>query len=248
MKVLVHGAGGHMGQILCHMAEEGKYGAELAAQVSPELTSDPAAAIYESLDEFSGDADVAVDFSNHAATADLLKYCTERNLPVVIATTGQTADERELIAQAAETIPVFFAANMSVGIAVLADIARKAAAAFPEADIEIIERHHNRKLDVPSGTALMLANAIREERENAEFVVGRHENGKRQPQEIGIHSLRYGNEVGTHEIVISNGNETITLKHEAENRALFAEGALKAAAFLVGKGAGLYNMRDLLAE
>ena len=164
----------------------------------------------------------------------------------MIATTGQTDAERELIAAAAETIPVFFAANMSVGIAVLADIARKAAAAFPEADIEIIERHHNRKLDVPSGTALTLANAIRDVRSNAVFNIGRHENGKRTVEEIGIHSLRYGNEVGTHEIIISNGNETITLKHEAENRALFAEGALKAAAFLCGKSAGLYSMKDML--
>ena len=145
-----------------------------------------------------------------------------------------------------ETIPVFFSANMSVGIAVLADIAKRAAEAFPEADIEIIERHHNRKMDIPSGTALMLANALRGVRENAVFNIGRHENGKRTVEEIGIHSLRYGNEVGTHEIIISNGNETITLKHEAENRALFAEGALKAAAFLCGKGPGLYTMKEML--
>ena len=118
--------------------------------------------------------------------------------------------------------------------------------AFPEADIEIIEKHHNRKLDVPSGTALILANSIREVRENAVFHIGRHTNGKRTVEEIGIHSIRIGNEVGTHEIIISNGNETITLKHEAENRALFAEGALKAAAFLCGKKPGLYGMKDML--
>lgn len=246
MKILVHGAGGHMGQIVCRMAEEGRCGAELAARVSPELTSDPANAVFISLKEFSGVADVVVDFSNHSSTETLLTYCTERNLPVVIATTGQTEVERELIYAAAESIPVFFSANMSVGIAVLADIAKRAAAAFPEADIEIIEKHHNRKLDVPSGTALMLANLLHEVRENAVFNIGRHENGKRAPEEIGIHSIRLGNEVGTHEIIISNGNETITLKHEAENRALFAEGALKAAAFLYGKGAGLYTMKDML--
>ena len=117
---------------------------------------------------------------------------------------------------------------------------------FPEADIEIVEKHHNRKLDIPSGTALMLAGSIKKVRNTAEFVIGRHENGKRRPEEIGIHSLRYGNEVGTHEIIISNGNETITLKHEAENRSLFAEGALKAAAFLIGKPAGLYSMKDMI--
>ena len=246
MKVLVHGAGGHMGQIVCRMAEEGKSGAELIARVSPELVSDPGNHVYTNLGEFKGTVDVVVDFSNHISTRKLLTYCTERNFPVVIATTGQTEVELGLIHYAAETIPVFFSANMSVGIAVLADIAKRAAEAFPEADIEIIERHHNRKLDVPSGTALMLANALRGVRENAVFNIGRHENGKRTVEEIGIHSLRYGNEVGTHEIIISNGNETITLKHEAENRALFAEGALKAAVFLCGKGPGLYTMKEML--
>lgn len=246
MKILVHGAGGHMGRILCAMAAEGRYGAELIAQVSPELTSVPADNIYTSLAEFTGAVDCVVDFSNHAATEGLLSYCVERGFPLVIATTGQTAEEKERICQAADSIPLFFAANMSIGVAVLCDLAKRAAAAFPEADIEIIEKHHNRKVDVPSGTALMAAEAIKEVRPNAEFVIGRHENGKRRPEEIGIHSLRLGNEVGTHEIIISNGNETLTLKHESENRALFADGALKAAAFLCGKPAGLYNMKDMI--
>ena len=248
MKILVHGAGGHMGQIVCRMAEEGKCGARLIAQVSPEFSSNPANDVYTTLSEFEDHADVVVDFSNHNSTKALLDYCVERKFPVVIATTGQTEAEKEMIAEAAKQIPVFFSANMSVGIAVLADIARKAAAVFPDADIEIIEKHHNRKMDVPSGTALLLANAIHDARTDAEFVIGRHENGKRRHQEIGIHSLRLGNEVGTHEIIITNGNETISLKHEAENRALFAEGALKAAAFLVGKEPGLYNMKDLLEK
>ena len=247
MRILVHGAGGHMGRIISGMAAEGRCGAELIARVSPELQADPEAAVYTALDDFTGEADCVIDFSHHSATGELLRYCIGRNFPVVIATTGQTAEEREEITQAAEKIPVFFAANMSVGVAVLCDLARRAAAAFPEADIEIIEKHHNRKLDVPSGTALMLANAIRSVREDAEFVIGRHENGKRRTQEIGIHSIRLGNEVGTHEIIISNGNETLTLKHEAESRALFAEGAIKAAAFLCGKPAGLYNMKDMLS-
>jgi 4-hydroxy-tetrahydrodipicolinate reductase len=143
---------------------------------------------------------------------------------------------------------VFRSANMSLGIAVLLDLARRAARMFPDADVEIVEAHHNQKLDVPSGTALMLANAVRSVRPEAEFVVGRHENGKRKKSEIGIHSLRLGNEVGMHEILITTGNETLTLKHEAESRALFAEGALAAAAWLMGKPAGLYNMQDLLEE
>jgi 4-hydroxy-tetrahydrodipicolinate reductase len=135
---------------------------------------------------------------------------------------------------------------MSIGVAVVADLARRAAAAFPEADIEIIERHHNEKLDVPSGTALLLARRISEARPGAELVIGSHENGKRAPGSIGIHSLRYGNEVGTHEIIIATGAETITLKHEAENRSLFANGALAAAAFLEGKAPGLYSMQDII--
>jgi 4-hydroxy-tetrahydrodipicolinate reductase len=189
-----------------------------------------------------------LDFSNHAATGELLDYCEQRRLPVVLATTGQTPEELARIGRAAGTVPVFRSANMSLGIAVLLDLARRAARMFPDADVEIVEAHHNQKLDVPSGTALMLANAVRSVRPEAEFVVGRHENGKRKKSEIGIHSLRLGNEVGMHEILITTGNETLTLKHEAESRALFAEGALAAAAWLMGKPAGLYNMQDLLEE
>lgn len=247
MKILVHGAGGHMGQVVCRMAEEGRYGARLMAQVSPEFSTNPINDVYSNLDAFEETVDVVVDFSNPKSTETLLNYCIEKNFPVVIATTGQTEADKNLIKEAAEKIPVFFSANMSVGIAVLSEIARKVAAVFPDADIEIVERHHNRKMDVPSGTALLLANSIHEARTDAEFVIGRHENGRRRHQEIGIHSLRLGNEAGTHEIIITNGNETITLKHEAENRDLFAEGALKAAAFLVGKEPGLYNMKDLLS-
>ena len=144
-------------------------------------------------------------------------------------------------------IDAFLSANMSIGVALLADLAKKAAAVFPDADIEIIERHHNQKVDVPSGTALLLARRIQEVRPEAELVVGRHENGKRTPTEIGIHSLRYGSEVGTHEIILSNGSETVTLKHEAESRVLFARGAVAAAEFIVGKAPGLYDMRDIIA-
>ena len=143
---------------------------------------------------------------------------------------------------------MFFAANFSLGIAVLCDLAKRAAAMFPDADIEIVEMHHNQKLDVPSGTALALANSIASVRPEAEFVIGRHENGKRQKQQIGIHSLRLGSEAGTHEILISTGKETLTLRHEAKDRSLFADGAMQAAQFLVGKPAGLYTMQDLINQ
>ena len=155
--------------------------------------------------------------------------------------------EKTMISQASERIPVFLSYNMSIGVAVMAELVRQAAEAFPDADIEIVEMHHNQKVDVPSGTALLLADRIKEVRPEAEYVVGRHENGKRRPQEIGIHSLRIGNETGTHEVMISTGAETLTIRHEAENRILFAEGALRAAEYLKEKPAGFYDMRDILA-
>ncbi len=138
--------------------------------------------------------------------------------------------------------------NMSVGLAVLVTAGKQAAAAFPGADIEIIETHHNRKLNAPSGTALMLAEAMREVRPNSKFVFGRQGSHVREKEEIGIHAIRMGNIVGEHQVIISTDSQTITLKHEAHDRALFAEGALAAAEFLINKPAGLYNMQDVVAE
>ncbi len=246
MDIIINGANGRMGRIVAQEAEAGFADAAVAARISPTFYTDSLENTYPVLEQFDGAADVVIDFSNHAGTAELMEYCVARHLPAVVATTGHTEQELALIRAASEVIPVFLSANMSIGVALLADLARRAAAVFPQADIEIIERHHNQKLDVPSGTALLLARRIKEARPEAEFVIGRHENGKRTPQEIGIHSLRYGNEVGTHEILLSTGSETVTLKHEAENRSLFAQGALTAAAFLCGKPAGLYDMRDIV--
>ena len=135
---------------------------------------------------------------------------------------------------------------MSLGVAVLSCLAKITAKAFPDADIEIIEKHHNQKLDVPSGTALALADAVKAVREEAEFVVGRHENGKRTKEEIGISSLRMGNVVGIHEVHINTGNQTLVLKHESGSRAMLADGAVAAARFMEGKGKGLYNMESIL--
>ena len=246
MKILIHGSTGRMGKILCQLLTAGYSGLELAAQVSPEAVSDPANCIYTSLQEVTCDVDGVIDFSHHTAVGGLMDFCMAKNLPVVVATTGHTPEEKAIIADAAKKIPVFFSANMSIGVALLADLAKRAAVVFPNADIEIVEKHHNQKLDVPSGTALLLAHRIQEVREDSVLLVGRHENGKRTAKEIGIHSLRMGNEVGTHEIIIATGAETITLKHEAENRSLFANGALAAAAFLAGKPAGMYSMQDII--
>ena len=245
MKFIINGANGRMGRMLADTIRSGEVH-EIAARVSPSFYTDSMEGVYPRLEQYDGPADAVIDFSNHAGTGELLDYCVARGLPVVIATTAHTDGELARIKAAAETIPVFLSANMSIGVALLAELAKKAAAVFPDADIEIIERHHNQKLDVPSGTALLLARRIKEVRPEAEFVIGRHENGKRTKQEIGIHALRYGGEVGTHEIILSNGSETVTLKHEAESRALFARGAVAAAEFLAGKAPGLYDMRDII--
>ena len=246
MKILIHGSTGRMGKILCELLDAGYNGLELAAKVSPEETSDPANGVFTSLAEVNCDVDGVIDFSHHTAVGSLMDFCIAKNLPVVVATTGHTPEEKEIIAEAAKKIPVFFSANMSIGVALVAELAKKAASVFPEANIEIVEKHHNQKLDVPSGTALLLAHRIQEALTDTVLLVGRHENGKRTAKEIGIHSLRLGNEVGTHEIIIATGAETITLKHEAENRSLFANGALAAAKFLEGKPAGLYSMQNII--
>lgn len=245
MRVLINGITGHMGQIVLSLVKEGYADTSFAGGVSPDVDTETDV-LFRSLDACSVSADVVVDFSFHSGVGALLDYCISHKLPVVVATTGHTDEEKELISKAAESIPVFYSANMSVGVAVLADLVNKAATAFPDADIEIVETHHNRKVDVPSGTALLLANSIKEARPTAQFNIGRPENGKRTKEEIGIHSLRMGNSFGRHEIYISTGSETLTLTHEAHNRTLFAEGALKAASFLIGKKPGLYNMKDML--
>ena len=191
-------------------------------------------------------ADILIDFSHHTAVKDVLQYAKANNCAAVIGTTGHTAEEKELIFAAAKEIPVFYSGNMSLGIAVLCRLAKQAAAFFPDADIEIVEVHHNRKVDAPSGTAHMLFNAIKEVRPEATEHCGRAGEGKRTNGEIGISSLRMGNVVGIHEVHICTGTQTLTLKHEATTRAMLADGAVDAARFMVGKPTGLYNMENIL--
>ena len=238
MKAVVWGANGAMGRLIRERLD-----GEVAGLVS--LDGDEGVAkTGKELGPVC--ADVVIDFSHHSAAAEVIAYAKTIGAAAVIGTTGHTPEEKQLILDAAKEIPVFFSANMSIGVALLAELAKKAASVFPEANIEIVEKHHNQKLDVPSGTALLLAHRIQEALTDTVLLVGRHENGKRTTREIGIHSLRMGNEVGTHEIIIATGAETITLKHEAENRSLFANGALAAAKFLEGKPAGLYSMQDII--
>ena len=240
MRLIINGAAGKMGHIITDMA-----GRDNIAALVDVMGGE---GILTSLDDFTGQADCVIDFTNHKATPAVVGYCVKRGLPLLIATTGQTDEELSVIREASAKIPVFLSPNMSVGVALVADLAERAARIFGDCDIELVEAHHNQKLDVPSGTALMLAKRLQEAREDLTFNIGRHENGKRSPNEIGIHSLRYGSEVGTHEVILSNGLETITIRHDAKNRALFARGALSAAAWLVNQKPGFYGMRDFLKE
>ena len=191
-------------------------------------------------------ADVVIDFSHHTAVNEVLAYAKRIGSAAVIGTTGHTAEEKELIYAAAKEIPVFYSGNMSLGIAVLCRLAKQAAAFFPDADIEIVEVHHNRKVDAPSGTAKMLFEAVKEVRPDAVAHCGRAGEGKRQKNEIGISALRMGNVVGIHEVHIVTSNQSLVLKHESGSRAMLADGAVSAARFMEGKPAGLYDMESIL--
>jgi 4-hydroxy-tetrahydrodipicolinate reductase len=239
-----------MGSELRKLCLDGYSGAALFGGVDPNATADTTVCIYKSFSDIATpcDIDCIIDFSHHSITASLLSFALSYRIPVVICTTAHTDEEIAMIKDASSRIPVFFSANMSLGVALLVELAKKAAAALPDAEIEIIEKHHDRKLDAPSGTALMLADAISSVRPESYAHCGRSGQGKRTREEIGIHAIRMGNIVGEHEVIIGTQNQTITLKHEAHSRALFAEGALTAAAFLVTQDAGLYDMNSLISD
>ena len=240
MRAVICGANGAMGKLIC-----GILGDEVVGKVSID-GENGVPKTFEELGDVQ--ADMLIDFSHHSAIGDVLAYAKAHGCAVVVGTTGHTAEEKELIYKAAQTLPVFYSGNMSLGIAVLCRLAREAAGLFPDADIEIVEVHHNRKVDAPSGTAHMLFNAIRQVRPNAVEACGRAGEGKRRKDEIGVASLRMGNVVGVHEVHICTPSQTLTLRHEAGSRQMLAEGAVDAAEFMVGKAAGLYTMDELLEE
>ena len=238
MKAVICGANGAMGKLIC-----GILGDEIAGKVSIDGESGVPKTFAE-LGEVA--ADVVIDFSHHTAVADVLDYAKRIGAAAVIGTTGHTPEEKERIFAAAKEIPVFYSGNMSLGIAVLCRLAREAVRFFPDADVEIVEIHHNRKVDAPSGTAHMLFNAIKEARPQAVENCGRSGEGKRTRDEIGISSLRLGTVVGVHEVHIHTGTQILTLRHEAVTRAMLADGAVDAARFMVGKDVGLYTMENML--
>ncbi len=238
MRAVICGANGAMGKLIC-----GILGDEVIGKVSIDGENN----VPKTFAELGKvEADVVIDFSHHTAIADVLNYAKQIGAAAVIGTTGHTAEEKALIYAASEEIPVFYAGNVSLGIAVLCRLVKDAARYFPDADIEIVEVHHTRKVDAPSGTAHMLFNAIKEVRPNAYENCGRAGEGKRTKDEIGIHALRMGNVVGIHEVHINTGNQTLTLKHESGSRAMLADGAVSAARFMEGKSKGLYDMESIL--
>lgn len=199
---------------------------------------------YGTIADVEENADVIVDFSLHTATREVVDFAVRKGIPLVLATTGHTDDERACAVRASEDIPVFMASNTSIAIAHIKTFCAKLAAVFPDADVEIIEAHHSKKLDSPSGTALAIATDIVMERKFGKVVVGR--GGERVRGEVNVHSLRLGRSLGEHEIVIDTGKERITVLHETFSRAVYAEGAMRAMRFIVEKERGLFGIEDLI--
>ncbi|MDE6518987.1 MAG: 4-hydroxy-tetrahydrodipicolinate reductase [Ruminococcus sp.] len=193
--------------------------------------------------------DVIIDFSNPASLNGLLEYCLSTDTPIVVASTGYSDEQIAKIKSASEQIPIFFTFNMSLGINLLVHLAKKATEVLGDRfDIEIVEKHHNQKLDAPSGTAIMLANAINETMNNSKtYIYDRHSRRqKRDKSEIGMHAIRGGTIVGEHDVIFAGNDEIITLSHSATSKSVFAEGSIKAAIFLKDKPAGLYDMQMLI--
>ena len=243
MRIILVGAKGIMGGHVIRAADKANY--EVCSLVDLRCDENISGE-YTKIADVKEKADVIIDFSFHGLVKEITDYAVETKTPVIIATTGHTEEEKAIISDASKNTAVFYSGNMSVGIATLCDIVKKVVSVFPNADVEIIETHHTRKLDAPSGTAKMLFNAVKEVRENAYENCGRSGLCKREKSEVGISSVRIGNIVGIHEVRIGTAYEQITLKHEAYDRALFADGAIKAAEYMCGKPAGLYTMKEVL--
>ncbi|MBR5295249.1 MAG: 4-hydroxy-tetrahydrodipicolinate reductase, partial [Clostridia bacterium] len=238
IKVLLTGCGGRMGKVVASQCNENP-DFEVVAGVDPTLPKCDFP-VYSSCDCVKEEADVIIDFSFHAAITDVLTYAVNKNIPAVIATTGFSAEELAFIEKAEKSVPVFRSANMSLGINLICQLAKKAAKLLPDFDIEIIEKHHNQKVDSPSGTALMIADEIKSALPgDMEYVFGRQGIcGKRTKNEIGIHAVRGGTIVGEHDVIFAGSNEVVTISHSAQSREILANGAICAAQFVIGKCAG----------
>lgn len=247
-KILLNGCFGRMGKVITDIVSNSN-SCEICAGVDSYGSGNADFPVYKNISLAKEKADVIIDFSHPDALSDLISYAKTNNTPLVLATTGFSKSQVEEIKNAALSIPIFFTFNMSLGINVLTALSKRAAQILgDDFDIEIIEKHHNQKLDAPSGTALMLANAINEVNgDNMQYEFDRHSRRMVRPSnEIGIHSVRGGTIVGEHEVIFAGKDETITLTHSAASRDIFAVGAVKAARFLCDKKPGLYDMNMLI--
>lgn len=249
VKIILSGCSGKMGHVITKCVEN-KENCEIVAGVDINKCDAPYP-IFASFSEIDVDADVIIDFSHPSVLASLLEYCKKNKMPAVIATTGLSDEQKKEIEDTSKEVPMFFSANMSIGVNLISELAAKAARVLEGSfDIEIVEAHHNQKIDAPSGTALMLADSISDALTNKPtYEFDRHsKRAKRDPNEIGIHSIRGGTIVGEHEVIFAGLDEIITISHSARSKDLFAVGAVNAAAFLKGKSAGMYSMKHLVDE
>ncbi|MDR0696893.1 MAG: 4-hydroxy-tetrahydrodipicolinate reductase [Christensenellaceae bacterium] len=249
MDVLVYGIGGKMGKTLLTSIQNTE---DVNAVCGIDVFADPGAfniPVYKSINQAKEHFDCIIDFSVHEAVFDILPYAISKKIPCVLATTGYNEHELQLIDTASKSIAIFKTGNMSIGINVLSKLAQAAATMMRTADTEIIEMHHNQKIDAPSGTALMLLDSIEKARGKSKHVFGRNGlTGTRSTNEICVHAVRGGTVIGKHSVMFMLNNEVITLTHEAESKTVFANGSINAARFLIQKPAGLYEMNDLLQE
>ena len=249
-KMIMHGCNGRMGHVIINLVKEDK-DIEVVAGVDAFGENSYDFPVFKSLDECDVPADVIVDFSNASAVNGLLSYCEKTNTPVVLCSTGLSEEQLSMVKEASSKVAVLKSANMSVGVNVLLKVLKEVSPLFAAAgfDIEIVEKHHNQKLDAPSGTAIALADSINESLNNEyEYVYDRSTRREKRPEkEIGISAVRGGTIVGDHDVIFAGHDEVVTLSHRAYSRAIFGKGAIEAAKFLAGKPAGLYDMADVLA-
>ena len=249
VRAIMHGCNGRMGRVITGLIKEDE-AIEIVAGVDAYTGIANDYPVFESIDKCDVKADVVIDFSNASAIDGLLDFCVEKNIPVVLCSTGLSEKQLEKVEESAKKVAVLKSANMSLGINLLMKLLKDATKVLGPAgyDIEIVERHHNQKLDAPSGTALALADSINESMDNAyDYVYDRSkERKKREAKEIGISAVRGGTIVGDHEVIYAGMDEVIEFKHTAYSRGVFGKGAVEAAKFLAGKPAGRYDMSDVI--
>ncbi|WP_022765060.1 4-hydroxy-tetrahydrodipicolinate reductase [Butyrivibrio sp. XPD2006] len=249
VKMIMHGCNGRMGHVIVDLCKEDQ-DIQVVAGVDAFGESSYDFPVFKSLSECNVDADVIVDFSNASAVDGLLDFCTAKGVPVVLCSTGLSAEQLDKVKEASAKVAVLKSANMSVGVNALIKVLKEVSPLFAAAgfDIEIVEKHHNQKLDAPSGTAIALADSINESLNNEyEYVYDRSTRREKRPvKEIGISAVRGGTIVGDHDIIFAGLDEVVTLSHRAYSRAIFGKGAIQAAKFLAGKSAGMYDMSDVL--